>query len=225
MENIKQIKVNEELHDIEDTQARQDILDLTQKTNQLKEDLSAEHTSREQADTSLQQELSGKLPKSPTNWEQWTSEEQAAARERIGSSDFELIEEITLNESVSVILRDSEPNGNPYKFIMLAVNMICPIAEKTSNAAMVINGKHAAYAINISSTTKAISSKYYSMIIGKMQLSFGFGPRTDGSSVFQLLSYGMSQIVFTKEIKSFRLECVGNTFPAGTKVQVYGVRA
>lgn len=39
MENIKQIKVNEELHDIEDTQARQDILDLTQKTSQLKEDL------------------------------------------------------------------------------------------------------------------------------------------------------------------------------------------
>lgn len=41
MENIKQIKVNEELHDIEDTQARQDILDLTQKTSKLKEDLVA----------------------------------------------------------------------------------------------------------------------------------------------------------------------------------------
>lgn len=39
MENIKQIKVNEELHDIEDAQARKDILDLTQKTNQLKEDI------------------------------------------------------------------------------------------------------------------------------------------------------------------------------------------
>lgn len=41
-QTINKIQINEnpETYDVEDTQARQDILDLTQKTNQLKEDLS-----------------------------------------------------------------------------------------------------------------------------------------------------------------------------------------
>ena len=37
--NKVQINGNPETYDVEDTQARQDILDLTQKTSQLKEDL------------------------------------------------------------------------------------------------------------------------------------------------------------------------------------------
>ena len=32
----------------------------------------------------LNNDLSNKLPKSPTNWEAWTTEEQTAAQERLG---------------------------------------------------------------------------------------------------------------------------------------------
>lgn len=39
--NKVQINGNPETYDVEDAQARQDILDLTQKTSQLKEDLVA----------------------------------------------------------------------------------------------------------------------------------------------------------------------------------------
>lgn len=39
--NKVQINGNPETYDVEDMQARQDILDLTQKTSQLKEDLVA----------------------------------------------------------------------------------------------------------------------------------------------------------------------------------------
>lgn len=39
--NKVQINENPETYDIEDTQARQDILDLTQKTSKLKKDLVA----------------------------------------------------------------------------------------------------------------------------------------------------------------------------------------
>ena len=53
--------------------------------NQLKQDLSSEQTAREQADTSLQKDIFGKLPKSPTDWEAWTAEEQAVARDRMGA--------------------------------------------------------------------------------------------------------------------------------------------
>lgn len=59
--------------------------------DQLKADLSAEQTAREHADTSLHQELSAKLPKSPANWESWTAEEQAAAREQMSAQGYSSI--------------------------------------------------------------------------------------------------------------------------------------
>ena len=49
-------------------------------------------------------ELSNKLPKSPVNWEPWTSEEQTAARERMSvenGSDFELLVDATLEEEAN----------------------------------------------------------------------------------------------------------------------------
>ncbi len=56
----------------------------------------------------IKEDLSDKLPKSPTNWEAWTAEEQAAAREMIktGSAwgmDLPLLKTITLEEAVSSI--------------------------------------------------------------------------------------------------------------------------
>lgn len=65
-------------------QFQQTIDEALNEVNELKSDLSDEQTAREQSDTSLQQDISGKLPKSPADWETWTVEEQAAARERIG---------------------------------------------------------------------------------------------------------------------------------------------
>ena len=50
-------------------------------------------------------ELSNKLPKSPVDWEPWTSEEQAAARERMSvenGADFELLVDATLEEEANV---------------------------------------------------------------------------------------------------------------------------
>ena len=67
--------------------AQQAVELLQPDLSQINKDLSAEQTAREQADTSLQQEISGKLPKSPANWEPWTAEEQAAARERMGINE------------------------------------------------------------------------------------------------------------------------------------------
>lgn len=39
--------------------------------------------------SSLKEDLSNKLPKSPTNWEAWTAEEQAAAQECLGILSIE----------------------------------------------------------------------------------------------------------------------------------------
>ena len=52
----------------------------------------------------LKQDLSNKLPKSPANWEMWTTEEQAAARARMAvenGADFELLVDATLEEEAN----------------------------------------------------------------------------------------------------------------------------
>ena len=56
----------------------------------------------------IKDDLADKLPKSPVNWESWTSEEQAAALDRIGIGGFwgmnlPLLKTITLEEAVSSI--------------------------------------------------------------------------------------------------------------------------
>lgn len=63
------------------------------------------HTEQIQTDISgLKSGLSNKLPKSPSNWELWTAEEQAMARERIGlHGDFELVADIELSEETRVV--------------------------------------------------------------------------------------------------------------------------
>lgn len=50
-------------------------------------------------------ELMNKLPKSPINWEPWTADEQAAARERMAvenGADFELLVDATLEEEANI---------------------------------------------------------------------------------------------------------------------------
>ena len=72
----------------------------------------------------IKSDLSNKLPKSPANWEQWTIEEQAAARERIGvSCDFELIETINVTESINKIERFTDLNGEDYYFKRIYVSI------------------------------------------------------------------------------------------------------
>lgn len=73
----------------------------------------------------LKDDLADKLPKSPADWEPWTAEQQAAARDRMGiPGDYVLIEEITLEEDVGSISRSKEPDGTPYSF-----SAFCIIAE------------------------------------------------------------------------------------------------
>lgn len=65
----------------------------------------------------LDEKLLSKLPKSPTDWEPWTPDEQAAARERMGIPDaYALVNEITLEEEVGFIHLNKTASGENYNF-------------------------------------------------------------------------------------------------------------
>lgn len=54
----------------------------------------------------------------------WTENEQKAARERMGvDKAYELIEEITLTENVTQIIRTDEPDGTAYAFERVAIKI------------------------------------------------------------------------------------------------------
>ena len=95
--------------------------------NQLKDDLSAEQTAREQADTSLQKEISGKLPKSPIDWEAWTADEQAAARDRISGFAYRHIATLEITENVSRITISKDSNGNPLRLRDVIIKTYSPV--------------------------------------------------------------------------------------------------
>lgn len=84
-------------------------------------------------------ELSNKLPKSPADWEPWTSEEQAVARERIGiDKPYELIEDITLTEEATQIIRTSDTNGTPYSLDRLMIKIYVPANSLLSVTSAII---------------------------------------------------------------------------------------
>lgn len=101
--------------------------------SEIKSDISAEQAAREQSDTSLQQEISGKLPKSPANWEPWTADEQAAARERIGASKklgiWEDIADVNITEEAAAITVNLDANGNTFSLS----DIICEIKIPAEN--------------------------------------------------------------------------------------------
>lgn len=220
--NKVQINENPETYDIEDTQARQDILNLTQKTNQLKED------------------LSNKLPKSPTEWEAWTAEEQAMARARMDADGgkMEFIADITTTEDADVISIDKFHDGTPLKLKSFDMYFIIPKASIDGH----INSGYKFKYNNETKTSerdganKLISSKYDTYnnmyVMWNNARPIGFVPISsswaNGSAtisnmvkfenIFNVIAEYICEVHLTKYNDGIQI-------PSGTRIVLWGVRA
>lgn len=171
----------------------------------------------------LRQDISEKLPKNPTDWEEWTAEEQAAARERIGiSGDFEMIEEIILAEDTDVIFRDTEPDGTPYNFskvfIELPQNIENPVNEMRAYNK---NNEQIFFIYRYGSSNSYLPYIYTNLIskyfcYGTFSLMAGNGSIYDSKVGFKshLIRGGL-------EIASLRIYI---KMRAGSVIKIYGVR-
>ena len=207
--------------------------DVVVDVNQLKQDLSAEQTAREQADTSLQQEISAKLPKSPADWEPWTTEEQAAARERIGiPGDYELIERFTMTEA-GAFDRNSELDGTPYNFKKLLVSRTYPDMVDVSEASgwsqlYFFNSKGKYIRSECGIPSKSLSSNFsffendHNISIVKYSRTYGYS-----TGIAYLCSKPKKGIGWDIEFGNCVRVVVpsSDTEPTGTIVEIYGVRA
>ena len=179
----------------------------------------------------IKDDLSDKLPKSPVNWEPWTDTEQEAARERIGiPGDYDLIEEIICDGKASIYNRDVEPDGNPYTFRSIYIELeIQPSnvysavffrAYKDDGAAVLYDG------------IPTLSKSYTSYLFAGCDVHSGFYRGwMIGSNVAKSYQGGAANMrinkpeVVTSPIKRVMINHNGGVFFDGDKIRIYGVRA
>ena len=185
----------------------------------------------------LKGDLADKLPKSPVNWEPWTAVEQAAARERIGiPGDYELIEEISLEEDATRIERDTDLQGNSYNF--KAIRILYEIAGGAGSGHIrtrlqdniEIKGTFIPYGQAIG-TSKRVSICGCELVNG-FPVSFGvYGASaiTGGAAqgTYSPSCYYPPGGNAVNAINSLHIDSMtsGVPIPSGSKIKIYGVRS
>lgn len=158
----------------------------------------------------------------------WTADEQKAARDRMGvDKEYELIEEIALTES-STVMRTNEPDGTPYKFDKLKYCVIVPKAAADPGLYVnaVIYSDTGIYAISYT----ALSSNVDNVVVGEMKkegatwecrqpASGKIGPQAMYKTAQEFLSIPNA---YGEYIAKFFINVA---LPINTKIYIYGVRA
>lgn len=183
----------------------------------------------------IKDDLSDKLPKSPANWEPWTAEQQAAARDRMGiPGDYVLIEEITLEEDVGSISRSKEPDGTPYSFSAFCIIAEINILDSDTSSHMRIDASSKVttnlfleYFSRSSIKNKRIHVNYEALSPNLFRLSSEINDKgrvlfTQGHVSVRNLAYGDSPILSTT-VNYISIKNI--TLCAGTTIKIYGVRA
>lgn len=190
----------------------------------------------------IKDDLSDKLPKSPANWEAWTAEEQAAARERMGiPGDYELIADVTTEEETEQLYIDKDNDGTDLmlvKAIMfielpkyegsLSQLYICTcfyfmneegVSKKNSSANTLFSKTYKIYArTEIDLTGGILTANQYGIRSAKGNSS-GFGSNFG-------YDYDYSgTLLYVNKVGYERYNANSPTIPAGTRVKLYGVRA
>ena len=180
-----------------------------------------------------------KLDKTPGIWPEWTADEQAAARERMGiPGEYELIADVTLEEDISYITFSKEPDGTPFNLKKFIV-MISEFPEGSWNSSYLRIDAWTKESANLvlkylrESTMQdkyvflayeAISPNLYRVDAGVQPINANIFLK--GNSDISSRNYGKSLINDTNIIKiNVSRSNSTDTLPAGTNIKLYGVRA
>lgn len=158
----------------------------------------------------------------------WTAGEQKAARERMGvDKTYELIEEITLTEEVTQLIRNAEPNGTAYHFRNMYVNIITPQAKE--NGVIYSRFNNILIGLAMNSITSQVPEGGIAQIYAHVDDGFldGYGVgapnlMTSSSLVRYLTPLNVPSGI--SAINSIKILATVN-IPINTNIKIYGVRA
>ena len=160
----------------------------------------------------------------------WTADEQAAARKRIGiPGDFELIEEIICDGNASAYTRSVEPDGIPYRFISVFIELEIQAGNTYPNIffraydgndnAVLYDGKQAqskGYASYLVAGCDAYNGYYHGWMLNQ-----NIAATSSGGS--NLKYSNMPKLIETPIMRVYVNTSIA--FNTGDKIRIYGVRA
>lgn len=158
----------------------------------------------------------------------WTDAEQKAARERMGvDKAYELIEEITLTEKVTRLIRNAEPNGTAYHFKKMYVNIVTPQAEENGSIYSTFNNTLIGLAfgcIKSQLSEGGIAQIYANVADGFLD---GYGVGGGNQSTSSNLNRYITPSNAPSEITAINsMDILGTVdIPINTNIKIYGVRA
>lgn len=170
-----------------------------------------------------------------------TDAQQAQARKNINAEKskgvYELIETITLTEDTASIVRTQEPDGTPYAF--KAIGVVVKAEVGSVNSGINVFGNYGSTRLQAGFINSAINNtikKYgYAQIYPDWGAWTAIGSTAiNGFSwtVNQMTGYSPAQAFSVKESENpyctqvtLQPNTSGATIPAGTIIQIYGVRA
>ena len=172
----------------------------------------------------------GGLSTEPSLWPEYTSDEQAVARERIGiPGDFELIEEIICDGNASAYTRSVEPDGIPYRFISVFIELEIQAGNTYPNTffraydgndnAVLYDGKQAqskGYASYLVAGCDAYNGYYHGWMLNQ-----NIAATSSGGS--NLKYSNMPKLIETPIMRVYVNTSIA--FNTGDKFRIYGVRA
>ena len=184
----------------------------------------------------LKQDLSDKLPKSPSDWGPWTAEEQATARERIGASKklgiWEDIATVNITEDASAITVNLDANGNTFSLS----NIICeitipkenPVKQRNIYFGLKISTNFTFSRIVLTTNANYISGAItYARIVSGRVICDGAISGTSNTRYQPYYKYAIFNGHGGIEAESFDSVSVftyNDAFPAGTTVILKGIR-
>ena len=182
--------------------------------------------------------LNNKLPKSPTEWENWTSDEQDTARVKLGAEkalgDWEDIATVTIEEAATSVIVDKDNNGNPFSLSHVALECVIPKEEiATTRHVWFANSKTASESDVFSRITSRTNTDY--PIIVSTCAHILSGRILCESSIVSIFntSYNQNQVyaipngychIIAESFESISLFTYSDAFPVGSKFIVRGIR-
>lgn len=157
----------------------------------------------------------------------WTADEQKAARERMGvDKEYELIEEITLTENVTQIIRTDEPDGTTYAFERVAIKI--NRTNTGEGGVYVYSGSTVLGWSYISGSGKYFACETFSLH-GYWQ-NYRYSASSGHNDYNSIAPSGDSRFLKIKKVAGQYVSKIQITLNnaelgIGTKISIYGVRA
>ena len=182
--------------------------------------------------------LNNKLPKSPSDWEAWTEDEQGTARAKIDAEKalgaWEDIATATIEEPVSSITVDMDDNGNPLSLSHVVLECIIPQEKASTRRSISFANSKIPSAENSFSNSVADTRTNHPTVVSTCAHILSERILCEGSIVTRFDNPFSREAVYAVRngyceiiAESFDSICAfthDDAFPVGTKLIVRGIR-